>query len=46
MKLIALQDVWINGGSTLIKQGEVFTVSCGNCAKSLIANKQAEVYNA
>lgn len=43
MKLRALKDQYINGGSILVKESEVFEVSCKACWKSLVANKMAEI---
>ncbi|SEA59035.1 hypothetical protein SAMN05192529_13121 [Arachidicoccus rhizosphaerae] len=45
VKLRALRDVWINGGSTLIKKGEIFEKSCKQCVKDMVANGQAEIVN-
>jgi len=45
VKLRALRDVWINGGSKLIKKGEIFykPAFCKSCIKDMVANGQVEI---
>ena len=41
--LRALQDLWINGGTVLVKKGEIFQSSCKSCVQDMIKNGMVEL---